>query len=211
MLITLEKLQKLARKKLIVKRDENAGDPLPPFYPKPAVDRLPNVAGIPPNAIDLPNDPNGHYAGRQLLRAIDLDHRQRHDFDNRTELFRKGSPDAIEPGSVVLIEQASSRSSPRKLTFAGVLIAINRKGIMSSITVRNYVMGTGVEMVFPIYSPMVTKIKVLKSVKGFAKGEDQIFRIRDRPSLAPLSYKTIDDMVMKDAEIERKREANRKI
>jgi ribosomal protein L19 len=126
-------------------------------------------------------------------------------------LFAKGSPDAIEPGSVVVVEQLSSRSSPRKLVFAGVLLAIKRKGILSSITVRNYVLSTGVEMVFPIYSPMVAKIKVLKKVDGFSGGNDQVYFLRDRPSMAPMAFNKIDDMVMRDTEAEKRKEANRKL
>ncbi|KAI8617115.1 translation protein SH3-like domain-containing protein, partial [Chytriomyces sp. MP71] len=105
--------------------------------------------------------------------------------DNRTALFARDSPDAIEPGSIVLVEQISSRSSPRKLAFAGILLAVNRRGLLSTITVRNYVLGTGVEVVYPVYSPMVTRIKVLKRVQpGFANGKDNVKFLRDKPGAA---------------------------
>ncbi|KAI9332432.1 hypothetical protein DFJ73DRAFT_62117 [Zopfochytrium polystomum] len=189
---------------------DDEGDALPFFYPKPPTGPLPKIGHLKPQQVGLPDEPRRNRESHQLLRAIDVDHRARHDFDGRTELFAAGSPTAVEPGSVLLVEQISCRSSPRKMAFAGVLIAVSRKGLMSTITLKNYVLGTGVEMVFPIYSPMVTRIKVLKRVEGFAKGRDNVYALRDRPALAPLSFSSIDGMVMKDAEIERKLSANKK-
>ncbi|KAJ3212842.1 hypothetical protein HDU67_003583 [Dinochytrium kinnereticum] len=197
------KVAKTGQKK-VAQREEGVGDPLPPFYPKPApANRLPNVKGMSPWKLEIPYDPRGRPSGRRLMRSIDFENRQRHDFDNRTELFSRHSATAVEPGSIIMVEQISSRSAPRTQTFAGVLISIKRKGILSSITLRNYILGTGVEMVFPIYSPSVTRIKVLKRAVGFAKGKDNIFHIRSRPALAPLSFNKIADMIMKDNETER--------
>ncbi|KAJ3410656.1 hypothetical protein HDV05_003512 [Chytridiales sp. JEL 0842] len=205
-----EKVAKTGQKKA-QQRDEDAGEPLPPFYPKPAPPEFPDVRNISPQELGYPYHPRGHKPGRRLLREIDLDHRARHDFDNRTKMFAEGSPDAVEPGSVILVEQASSRSSPRKLMFAGVLMAVKRKGILSSITVRNYVLGTGIEMVFPIYSPMVTRIKVLKKVEGFSGGKHQVYFLRKTPSKAPMAFGKIADMVMREQEGEARREQNRKL
>ncbi|KAJ3117313.1 hypothetical protein HDU96_007219 [Phlyctochytrium bullatum] len=187
-----------------VRREEGVGDPLPPFLPKPvSSNTAPDVRGISPWKLEIPYDPRGRPQGRRLLRSLDLEHRQRHDFDNRTSIFSRNSKEAVEPGSILLVEQITSRSAPRKVTFAGVLIAIKRKGIMSSFTLRNYILGTGVEMVFPIYAPSVTKIKVLKRAEGFAKGKDNIFHIRSRPALAPVSFNKIPDMLMKESVAER--------
>ncbi|KAJ3033841.1 hypothetical protein HDU99_010772, partial [Rhizoclosmatium hyalinum] len=182
-------------------RDEDAGDALPPFFPKPSGDLKPVPWFAAPK-----NQPREKAVSRRLLAAVDADLRQRHDFDARTALFEKDSPDAIEPGSVVLVEQLSSRSSPRKLAFAGVLLNVKRRGILSTITVRNYVLGTGVEVVYPIYSPMVSRIKVLKRVSpGWSKGADQVNFLREKPGSAPLSFGGIEELVIRNTETERKR------
>ncbi|KAI9342806.1 hypothetical protein BDR26DRAFT_793217, partial [Obelidium mucronatum] len=138
-----------------------------------------------------------------LLRSLDAELCARHDADARTALFARGSPERIEPGSIVLVEQLSSRSAPRKLAFAGVLLNVKRRGILSTITVRNYVLGTGVEVVYPIYSPMVSRIKVLKPVKpGFSKGADQVNYLREKPSSAPLSFGSVEELVIRNTETE---------
>ena len=46
--------------------------------------------------------------------------------------------------------------------FEGVCIARKNKGISSSFTVRKISYGEGVERIFPLYSPQVQKIEVLR-------------------------------------------------
>ena len=49
--------------------------------------------------------------------------------------------------------------------FSGVVIARNGGGFKETFTVRRIVQGEGVERVFPIHSPKITDIKVIKSGK----------------------------------------------
>ncbi|KAJ3027619.1 UNVERIFIED_CONTAM: hypothetical protein HDU68_003492, partial [Siphonaria sp. JEL0065] len=173
-------------------RDDDAGAALGPFAPLPASPKLAVASrfAAPKFAkIGAATKLNFGQSGARLLRSLDAELCARHDFDNRTALFDPANQDRIEPGSIVLVDQLSSRSAPRKLSFAGVLLNIKRRGILSTITVRNYVLGTGVEVVYPIYSPMVTRIKVLKRVKpGFSNGADQVNYLREKPSSSPLSF-----------------------
>ena len=46
--------------------------------------------------------------------------------------------------------------------FEGVVIAIRRRGLQSTFTVRKVSFGYGVERIFPIYSPMIEGIERLK-------------------------------------------------
>ena len=46
--------------------------------------------------------------------------------------------------------------------FGGVVIAIKRRGLQSTFTVRKVSFGYGVERIFPIYSPMIEGIERLK-------------------------------------------------
>ncbi len=49
--------------------------------------------------------------------------------------------------------------------YEGVCIARSNKGLGSSFTVRKISFGEGVERVFPLYSPMIDSIKVLRRGK----------------------------------------------
>ncbi|KAH6559978.1 hypothetical protein BASA62_000253 [Batrachochytrium salamandrivorans] len=176
--------------------DLDDGNPLPHFKIKPALKRLPDVRGIDPVSIELPKDRGANKTFRVMMRAIDLEHRVRHDHDGRTQLISASSPLAISPGSIVLIEYVTARSMARKQLFAGVLMVIKRQGIMSSFTLRNYVMGTGVVIQFPVYSPMVLKIKVLQPAAPelLKRKTDDISWILKR-SCPGVDYTKIDEMV----------------
>ena len=53
-------------------------------------------------------------------------------------------------------------SRERVQAFEGVCIGRKNKGISSSFTVRKISYGEGVERIFPLYSPQVQKIEVLR-------------------------------------------------
>lgn len=73
----------------------------------------------------------------------------------------------IRPGDVVLVYQKIKEGNKeRTQIFEGVVIARKHgKGISSTITVRKVVDGVGVERVFPVHSPSITKIEVAKHGK----------------------------------------------
>ncbi|KAJ1552643.1 hypothetical protein HK405_010544 [Cladochytrium tenue] len=201
------KVAKTGQKKVDKKADDE-GDALPFFYPAPAPGRLPSLGRSKPQAVGLPFEPRHKRESHRLLRAIDVEARQRHDADGREALvFGVGPTGAgrLEPGSVVLVEQLTSRSSPRRAAFAGVLVAVRRRGLLSSLTLRAHVAGTGVELTVPVFAPSVSRIKVLKRVAGFAGGRENVARaLRERPGLAPVAFAAVDDLVLRDAEQERR-------
>ena len=53
----------------------------------------------------------------------------------------------------------------RVQAFEGVCIARSNKGVGSSFTVRKISFGEGVERVFPLYSPIIDSVKVLRRGK----------------------------------------------
>jgi large subunit ribosomal protein L19 len=53
----------------------------------------------------------------------------------------------------------------RLQAYEGVVIARGGAGIMESFTVRKISYGEGVERVFPIYSPMIDRIEVIRRGK----------------------------------------------
>lgn len=63
--------------------------------------------------------------------------------------------------SVKIIEGDKERIQ----VFGGVVIAKNGGGFKETFTVRRIVQGEGVERVFPVHSPKIVDIKVIKSGK----------------------------------------------
>ena len=53
----------------------------------------------------------------------------------------------------------------RTQAYEGVVIARSNKGVQSNFTVRKLSYGEGVERVFPLYSPNVTEIQVMRRGK----------------------------------------------
>jgi large subunit ribosomal protein L19 len=49
--------------------------------------------------------------------------------------------------------------------FEGIVIAKKNKGLSSSFTVRRISYGEGMEKVFPLYTPSIEKIEVIKKAK----------------------------------------------
>ena len=75
--------------------------------------------------------------------------------DKKIPEFRPG--DALRVG-VKVIEGERTRVQ----NFEGVCIARSNKGVGSSFTVRKISFGEGVERVFPLYSPAVESIEVVR-------------------------------------------------
>lgn len=96
--------------------------------------------------------------------------------DSRFELFDKTSPKRLAMGSALLIEHYTSRTNPVVHYTAGVLCAVVRKGLLTSFTLRHYVAGSGVEVTFKVFSPMIKTIKVLKRIEP----EDMIKQYKNK-------------------------------
>ncbi|MEK7562178.1 MAG: 50S ribosomal protein L19 [Patescibacteria group bacterium] len=73
----------------------------------------------------------------------------------------------IKPGDAIKVHQKIKEGAKERIQiFEGIVIARKHgKGISATITVRKVVDGVGVERVFPIYSPAIAKIEVVKRAK----------------------------------------------
>lgn len=82
-----------------------------------------------------------------------------------TEL-KKELPD-IKSGDTVRVHQKIKEKGKERLqAFEGVVLARKHgKGVSATITVRKVISGIGVEKIFPIHSPLIEKIEILKRGK----------------------------------------------
>lgn len=90
---------------------------------------------------------------------------------NKTDALNKAQlnkelPD-VRPGDTVKVHQKIKEGDKERIQiFEGVVIARKHgKGISSTITVRKVVEQVGVERIFPVHSPAISKIEVVKSGK----------------------------------------------
>ncbi len=65
------------------------------------------------------------------------------------------------PGDTLVVQVRVREGERERLqAFEGIVIAIRRRGLNSSFTVRKISHGEGVERVFPLYSPAIASIEV---------------------------------------------------
>ena len=77
----------------------------------------------------------------------------------------KDIPD-FEPGDTVLVNvKVVEGDKSRVQAYEGVCIARAGRGLNKSFTVRKISYGEGVERVFPLYSPMIDSIKLVRRGK----------------------------------------------
>src|SRR5205809_6955361 len=77
----------------------------------------------------------------------------------------KEIPD-FQPGDTVVVNvKVVEGERSRVQAYEGVCIARSRSGLNQSFTVRKISYGEGVERVFPLYSPMIDSIKLVRKGK----------------------------------------------
>ncbi len=89
------------------------------------------------------------------LQKFEQEYKNKLATDKKIDDYAQG--DTVRVG-VRIIEGATERVQ----TFEGVVIGKRNAGIRSSVTVRKISHGEGVERVFPIYSPRVESIEVIR-------------------------------------------------
>jgi large subunit ribosomal protein L19 len=85
---------------------------------------------------------------------------------------------SFQPGDTVIVNvKVTEGDRSRVQAYEGVCIARNGGGINENFTVRKISYGEGVERVFPIYSPNIDSIKVLR--RGKVR-RAKLYYLRDR-------------------------------
>ena len=81
------------------------------------------------------------------------------------KLLRKDIP-AFRIGDTIRVQVKIREGEKERLqAFEGTVIAENRSGVTKTITVRKISFGTGVERIFPVHSPVVDKIEIVRTGK----------------------------------------------
>ncbi len=72
----------------------------------------------------------------------------------------------FRPGNTVRVHvKIKEGEKDRIQIFEGVVIAIKRNGVSSTFTVRKVSFGCGIERIFPLNSPIIDKLEVVRSGK----------------------------------------------
>ena len=85
---------------------------------------------------------------------------------------------AFQPGDTVIVNvKVAEGERTRIQAYEGVCIARSGHGLNENFTVRKISYGEGVERVFPVYSPMINSVKVLR--RGKVR-RAKLYYLRDR-------------------------------
>ena len=84
----------------------------------------------------------------------------------QAEGMKKNMPQFKSGQTVRVLRKIREGDKERTQTFEGLIIEVNNQNnVSATITVRKIVGGIGVEQVFPVHSPLVEKIEVVKEAK----------------------------------------------
>ena len=88
---------------------------------------------------------------------------QQFEADQQARLVAARAVPEFEPGDTVrVMVRVVEGERTRTQAYEGVVIARSNRGVNSNFTVRKLSYGEGVERVFPLYSPSVTEIAVVR-------------------------------------------------
>ena len=91
---------------------------------------------------------------------------------------KTGKIPEFQPGDTVVVNvKVTEGDRTRVQAYEGVCIARNGGGLNESFTVRKISYGEGVERVFPIFSPMIDSIKLVR--RGKVR-RAKLYYLRDR-------------------------------
>ena len=128
--------------------------------------------------------------------------------EQMAKLTADGSPPWFAPGDTLRVKVKVVEGSRERIqAFEGVCIARRNRGLNSSFTVRKISYGEGVERVFPLYSPTVAEIEVVR--RGDVRRAKLYYLRTRRGKSARISEKT-DGYVGKLTAMEREAVAQEK-
>ena len=73
---------------------------------------------------------------------------------------------AMKSGDTVRVHVKVREGDKERIqVFEGMVIGMHRGGLRSSFTVRKVSFGQGVERIFPLHSPVIDKVEVVRSAR----------------------------------------------
>ena len=95
-----------------------------------------------------------------------------------TEKYKKAEPPVVEVGDTVRVHLKVKEGNRERIqVFEGTVIAKKHGGIEETFTVRRISYGVGVEKVFPVHSPSIDHIEV---VRGGSVRRAKLYYLRGR-------------------------------
>jgi len=114
----------------------------------------------------------------------------------------KKVPDFSSGDTVKVYQKIKEGDKERIQVFQGIVIARNNSGISRTFTVRKISFGTGVERIFPLYSPNIDKIEVVKKGKV---ARSKLYYLRNltgkRSRIKDKKHAVQDDILLADGSI----------
>ena len=93
------------------------------------------------------------------------------------DMLKKDAPEILIGSTVKVHVRIKEGEKDRLQVFEGTVIAKNNSGIAETFTVRRVSYGVGVERVFPVHSPNVAKVELVR--KGKIR-RAKLYYLRDR-------------------------------
>lgn len=84
----------------------------------------------------------------------------------KVETAQLGDRPAMKSGDTVRVHVKVREGDKERIqVFEGIVIGMHRGGLRASFTVRKVSFGQGVERIFPLHSPVIDRIEVVRSSK----------------------------------------------
>jgi large subunit ribosomal protein L19 len=127
--------------------------------------------------------------------------------EQAAKLLAKKTIPEFQPGDTVIVNvKVKEGDRTRVQAYEGVCIARTGGGLNESFTVRKISYGEGVERVFPIYSPNIDSIKVVR--RGKVR-RAKLYYLRDRRGKSARIAEKMESPAVKAARETAKKEAKR--
>lgn len=144
------------------------------------------ITTSPDDTVMVPRDYK--YVYPEFLPTTVYEHRDRiKEMLERRDMYKRRSTMEIPEfyvGSILAVTVADQHAPTRSTRFVGICIHRENDGLKTSFTLRNHIIGNGVEIRYEMYSPLLQKIEVLKLEKRL---DDELFYLRD----CPAEYSTV--------------------
>ena len=93
------------------------------------------------------------------------------------DMLKADAPEIIIGSTVKVHVRIKEGDKERIQVFEGTVIAKNNSGISETFTVRRLSYGVGVERIFPVHSPIVAKVELVRKGRG---RRAKLYYLRDR-------------------------------